>query len=72
MPKNERVEYICDRCGTTINDNVHSVGKFHYMHVFKWYAPGWREDHYPLKYICEGCWQSFKAWYEVVGGEEEV
>lgn len=68
MPKKEIVEYICDRCRETINGDVHHIGKFHYMHVFKWYVP-MRDDRYPLRYICQDCWMSFKEWYETVGGD---
>lgn len=69
MPKIEETVYYCDRCGKKIasNDDVHHIGRFRYLHVFKWFVPT-STLRYPLIYICGDCFKSFKEWY---GGKDE-
>ena len=62
MGKVTRTEYICDRCGKTIDGFPCSVGRFRYMHILKWWLPQ-PAGGYKLHYICQDCFKSFKKWY---------
>ena len=62
MGKVTRIDYICDRCGKSIVGDVFNIGRFRYMHVFKWWIPQ-PVNEYKLHYICHNCFRSFKEWY---------
>ena len=70
MGKRTVVEYSCDRCGKRMTDPLkgepYSIGRFRFMHVFKWWVP-YPTEQYKLHYICQNCFKSFKKWY----GEKE-
>ena len=63
MGKVTRTEYYCDRCRKKIIGTPFTVGRFRYLHVFKWYVPE-PAPAYPLRYICSECFESFKKWYD--------
>ena len=66
MAKVVKTEYICDRCGKSITGAPFHVGRFRYMHVFKWWMPE-KCGGYGLTYICQECFESFKRWYRSEG-----
>ena len=70
MGKITRVEYVCDRCGKIIDrkDTLFHVGRFRFMHVFKWWVPQ-PVGEYKLHYICQDCFESFKRWYIITESE---
>ena len=66
MGKKIVTEYICDRCGKKIascSNSVFSIGRFRFMHAFKWWAPE-QFGGYKLTYVCGDCFKSFKEWYK--------
>ena len=63
MGKVIRTEYYCDRCGKLIIGTPCTVGRFKYLHIFKWYVPEPCPS-YPLRYMCQDCFNAFKKWYE--------
>ena len=64
MGKKTVYEYICDRCGKKIaQDDAYNFQRFTYVHVFRWWMPNPVCSHY-LKYLCNDCYKSFKAWYK--------
>jgi len=67
MGKVIRMDYICDRCGKVIEgENAPwSIGRFRFMHVFKWWIPEPVRG-YKLHYVCHECFRSFKKWYEEI------
>lgn len=70
MGKSTKIEYTCDRCGKIIIDGKpYSIGRFRYMHVFRWWVPQ-PANEYKMRYICHDCFASFKRWYHD-GGEAE-
>lgn len=62
MGKTTKIEYTCDRCGAIISGFPCSVGRFRYMHVFKWWI-GFPTHGYKMKYLCHDCFKSFQDWY---------
>ena len=66
MGKRTLIEYSCDRCGKKLTDPLSgepfSVGRFRFMHIFKWWVPQ-PVGQYKLHYICHECFKSFKEWY---------
>ena len=62
MGKQTKTVYTCDRCGKEIVKDVFTIGRFKWLHMFKWFVPQ-PHPHYPLRYICEDCFKSFKKWY---------
>ena len=71
MGKVVKTEYICDRCGTNILGTPFHIGRFRYLHVFKWWVPE-PVNQYPLRYICKDCFDSFKEWYCTTDGGKAV
>lgn len=71
MGKTTKIVYECDRCGKNITGFPFSIGRFRYMHIFKWWSP-MPINNYKMKYLCQGCFNSFKEWYgEKLKNEEE-
>lgn len=68
MGKVVKTEYICDRCGKNISETPFHIGRFRYLHVFKWWNPE-PVNGYLLRYICKDCFDSFKEWYRKTDGE---
>ena len=76
MGKKEMVVYTCDRCGKEMIDPLsgepNTVARFRFLHIFKWFVPC-PVSGYPLRYICNDCFKSFKEWYTAKqkDGEQE-
>ena len=72
MGKSTKIEYTCDRCGKIIiGGKPYSIGRFRFMHVFKWWVPQ-PANEYKLHYICHDCFASFKRWYLADGERRET